>query len=259
MDINNYLERINYNGDLTLNISTLRNLQKHHLMNVPFENLDIHYGRLIELDQKRFYRKIVVEKRGGFCYELNALFRHLLESLGFDTWIISARVFDNTKGDFGPEYDHLAIIVRLNEIDFLVDVGFGEFSMHPLRLETNEIQKDPRGSFILERINDDYQVSKLDKANKTIEYKFTYRNRALSEFQDMCRFHQTSPDSHFTRKKLITRPTDQGRITLTGNTLKITEGGIMKERLEFEKEEYSRQLEKWFGINEMKLIIDSSK
>ena len=251
MNIKRYLNRINYNGDLTLNLDTLKRLQVSHILNVPFENLDIHYGHHINLDIDKIYQKIVENNRGGFCYELNGLFNKLLKMIGFETKIVSARVYDSKKDSFGDEYDHLAIIVILNKDEYLVDVGFGEFTFYPLKLQTNILQKDPRGNFIIEEIeNDYYKVSKVDGDAKSIEYKFSKKERELNEFTKMCKYHQTNSNSHFTQKRLITKPTSSGRITITGNNVKITESGKEIKEFQFEEHEFGEQLEKWFDINE---------
>ncbi|NOT46740.1 MAG: acetyltransferase, partial [Acidobacteria bacterium] len=113
MNTAKYLARIGAEPDhLEPNSETLRFLQRKHLLTVPFENLDIHWKRPIVLNTEKFYKKIVGEKRGGFCYELNGLFNALLISLGFQTRLISARVFNGTT--HGPEYDHAAIIVTID-------------------------------------------------------------------------------------------------------------------------------------------------
>lgn len=252
MNIKNYIDRINYEGDLTPNLKVLKGLQKTHLLHVPFENLDIHYGNPVNLDIDRIYHKVVVKGRGGFCYELNGLFYTLLKELGFDSTIISARVYDGKKEKFGKEYDHMAIIVRLNKIEYLVDVGFGEFVFHPLKFEMGKTQSDPRGNFAIEEYgNEYYKVSKIEREATSIEYIFTKKKRVLNEFTEMCNYHQTSPDSSFTQKSLISKPTLKGRITITGNTLKITErNALIKEHL-FAKEEYKKQLQDWFNIEEL--------
>ena len=253
MESKEYLKRINYSGDLSPNLVVLKQLQKAHLLTVPFENLDIHYDNPIELDIDKIYHKIVVKKRGGFCYELNGLFQKLLNSIGFDSKIISARVYNNKKEKFGEEYDHLAIIVKLNQNEYLIDVGFGEFTFYPLRFKINEIQIDPRGNFIIEKYKEEYyKVSKEDNGEKSIEYIFTEKERDIKEFSEMCNFHQISPDSHFTHKKLISKPTERGRITITGNSLKITESGLTKENINFNKDEYGKYLLNWFDIEELK-------
>jgi N-hydroxyarylamine O-acetyltransferase len=69
MNVDNYLARINYNGSRDVNAETLRALQVAHLLSVPFENLSIHAGEPIVLDEDALYTKIVDHRRGGFCYE----------------------------------------------------------------------------------------------------------------------------------------------------------------------------------------------
>ncbi|MGH9821503.1 MAG: arylamine N-acetyltransferase family protein, partial [Pyrinomonadaceae bacterium] len=140
-----YLSRIGIDdGDLAADGETLRILQRHNVLNIPFENLDIHWKRPIVLDTERFYRKVVEGKRGGFCYELNGLFNELLRGLGFETRLVSARVGDG-KGNFSPEYDHAAIIVTIGDDEYLTDVGFGAFAAEPLRFALDVEQMDATG------------------------------------------------------------------------------------------------------------------
>ena len=132
MDKISYLRRIGIEeNEIEPTLENLRFLQKQHLLNVPFENLDIHWKRPILLDNKKFYKKIIGEKRGGFCYELNGLFSELLKAIGYQNKIISARVFGGK--DFGAEYDHLAILTEIDGEEFLVDAGFGDFTAEPLK------------------------------------------------------------------------------------------------------------------------------
>jgi len=76
-----YLARIKYEGPLIPSLETLQGLHRAHVMTVPFENLDIHLGRSITLAPADLFRKIVVERRGGYCFELNGLFALLLEDV----------------------------------------------------------------------------------------------------------------------------------------------------------------------------------
>ena len=102
---------------------SVQDCKKNHLLNIPFENLDIHYGKTIILDPLRLQQKNPAYSKGGdFCYELNGLFYHLLWQLGFDVQMISARVNDG-QGNYGPPFDHMALVVRLEE-PWLIDVGF---------------------------------------------------------------------------------------------------------------------------------------
>src|SRR5437899_12603299 len=134
MDVQAYLRRILCQGSLTPDIDLLRSLHRAHLFTVPFENLDIHLGREIVCDESRILRKIVSERRGGFCYELNGGFAALLRALGFRVTLLSCRVA-RQDGSYGPEFDHLTLRVDLEE-PWLADVGFGEGFLEPLRLES---------------------------------------------------------------------------------------------------------------------------
>src|SRR5215208_6825945 len=128
-----YLSRIGHTGPRDPTIDTLRALHRAHLAAVPFENLDIHAGRPIRLDRSAFFRKIVGERRGGFCYELNGLFGALLEALGFEVTLLSARVA-REGGGFGPEFDHLVLLVSAGG-RWIADVGFGRSFEEPLSLD----------------------------------------------------------------------------------------------------------------------------
>src|SRR5437764_12252268 len=98
VDIQRYLERINYHGSLEPTLQTLQALHEAHLLAVPFENLDIHLGRKILLDEESLWKKIVEQGRGGFCYELNGLFAWLLRALGFQVDLLSAGVAHPSGG-----------------------------------------------------------------------------------------------------------------------------------------------------------------
>src|SRR5215212_1339106 len=111
MDLQAYLQRINYRGGRAPTAATLRDLHRAHLLAVPFENLDIHLGRPILLGQDALFDKIVRRRRGGFCYELNGLFAGLLRELGFEVTLLAAGVA-RADGGFGPEFDHLTLLVQ---------------------------------------------------------------------------------------------------------------------------------------------------
>lgn len=247
MDIQQYLERVNYAGPTNVTPGILANLQSSHLLNVPFENLDIHTNTKIDLTN--LFDKIVVRRRGGFCYELNGLFYKLLKQIGFTAKMVSARVY-NDKNGYGEEFDHMALIVKIADYNYLVDVGFGEFAFYPIKISLNEETLDPRGVFKIEPFNDKYTiVTKRNEDGLFIpEYMFSDTAREPEEFSDMCLYHQTSPDSHFTQKRVCSLPTTSGRTTLTGNTIKIKENGIVKEYHLENEEQVSTALWKYFRI-----------
>ncbi|TGE23110.1 arylamine N-acetyltransferase family protein [Hymenobacter metallicola] len=241
-----YLDRIQYAGPLATSLPVLRALQAAHLFHVPFENLDIHRGQPIHLTHS--YEKVVEAGRGGFCYELNGVFYELLTALGFTARLISARVFSSAT-TFGPEFDHMAILVTLPEGEYLVDVGFGEFTQGPLANQLGLVQTDPRGHFVLEQYDATYRVvSKLSGEGQVPEYLFTTTARTLPDFAAMCRYHQTSPASHFTQKRLCSLATETGRVTISGTTLKITQGELVEERILPDEAEFNEALARYFNV-----------
>ena len=192
------------------------------MLTVPFENLDIHLGKPIILDTRRFYRKIVVDKRGGYCYELNGCFAWLLKKMGFEVSILSAKVAGK-NGSFSPEFDHMNLLVRLEE-NLLVDVGFGDSFTEPKPIDIEDDTID-HGYFY--RIAGKNRVRILyRRANQNSpwhsQYKFSLLPRQLSDFVLRNKYQQTSPHSYFAQQRMISRLTRSGRITLTDSKLITT-------------------------------------
>jgi N-hydroxyarylamine O-acetyltransferase len=246
MDITPYLKRIDYSGSLGLTAEVLNGLHYAHLLTVPFENLDIHLGKPILLNEAQLFEKIVTQRRGGFCYELNGLFAALLRELGFDLDLLSARVCEN--GEYGPEYDHLVLRVRLKD-DWLVDVGFGDSFNKPLRLFESGDQVRSGVSYRVERGSSDWKLLRMDDPGKwRCSYCFSLLPRQLSDFKELCHYHQTSPKSSFTQKRLCTRATPEGRITLSDSRLIITTNDHRREKTLVDEKAYLSALGNHFGI-----------
>ncbi|MBS9777220.1 MAG: arylamine N-acetyltransferase [Gammaproteobacteria bacterium] len=225
MDKEKYLKRIGVCENVKPTLSNLIMLHEQHLLNIPFENWDIHDNIPIALDTSRLFDKIVNKKRGGFCYELNGLFYFLLTSLGFQAKLIAARVYSSDSDNYGPEFDHMAIVVTIDNSNYLVDIGFGEFILHPLKITVDKRLHDSRGKFIFKQ--DDYGlvIRKINSNNENESHQPLYllntSPRQLDDFAEMCHYHQTSPDSHFTSKLILSLATPNGRITISGNNLII--------------------------------------
>lgn len=242
-----YLQRINYTGPLDPTAKTLRALHQAHLLAVPFENLDIDLGRPIIPDEAPLFRKIVEGRRGGFCYELNGLFAALLRELGFEVTLLSARVA-RQAGGFGPEFDHLTLLVQLEE-RWLADVGFGESFREPLRLDEPGEQAQKMGAYRLTREGEEWIYGERDEAQAwQPQYQFTLQPRQLTDFAGMCRYHQSSPESHFTQKRICSLATPEGRVTLSDMRLIITQNGVREERELAGQVAYESALGEWFGV-----------
>lgn len=248
MNIQKYIERINYHGSLAPSAQTLRELQLAHLLTVPFENLSVHHKEAIVLQNEALFDKIVTRRRGGFCYELNGLFAGLLRALGFQVEMLSAGVA-RANGAFGPEFDHMMLMVTLNE-PWLVDVGFGDGFREPLRLDDRAVQPQYARAY---RLAADGQRLILMEQKENEEWKAQYRFGLqpydFPNYEEMCHYQQTSPDSTFTKGRVCTRATPEGRITLSKMRLITTTlKGERQEREVANEDEYAILLAKHFGI-----------
>ena len=248
MQVQSYLNRIGINKIKTPSLEFLTELQIRHLLSIPFEDLDIPERR-IELDLNKIYQKIIPTKRGGFCYELNGLFHWLLTSLGFKVDMLSARVFNSQKNEFGPEFDHMTLLVQFPKIDkhYLADVGFGDSFRTPIEIYGGEV-KDVSGHYRIKGGNNT-SVLQLNNENDWIpQYSFSLAPRKFSDYKQMCDFQQDNPVSHFRIRKICTIATETGRITLSNYSLTITEGQS-KNKITFEaREEFNAYLKKYFDM-----------
>jgi N-hydroxyarylamine O-acetyltransferase len=216
-----YLERMEYHGPVTPTAETLRRLHVAHMMAVPFENLSIHAGEPIVLEDEALFEKIVNRRRGGFCYELNGLFAWLLRSLGFRVTMLAAEVA-NARGEWGPPFDHMTLLVTLEE-RWLADVGFGDSFLEPLRLEPHTEQAQGPRAYRLDPQDGRLVVMRrLDDAPWKPQYRFDLTSYEFADYEEMCRYHQTSPDSHFTRSRICSMATADGRVTISGQRLILT-------------------------------------
>lgn len=254
IDIDPYLNRLKLTHQKP-SLKYLKQIHKAHLLNIPFENLDIHYQNKIILDIEKIYNKIITRKRGGFCYELNSMIFHLLSNIGFDCQLLSA----NVKGskEWGPPFDHMVVLVKIDQINWLVDVGFGNLFVEPKKLVTNEPQLDYNNYYRFEKDPDERYLLKKSKDNSLYNtiYRFDLSSHELIEFLPMCNYHQESDQSIFTQNKLITQLFANGRITLTDRKLKLELNGELKEIPIMNEDEFLSKLENHFDINSHNLIM----
>ncbi|MFG3123166.1 arylamine N-acetyltransferase [Streptomyces sp. NPDC048201] len=220
-----YLRRIGAQRPASPTTEALRDLHSRHLRTVPFENLSIHLGEPVVLEEEALLDKVVGARRGGFCYELNGTFGLLLTELGYDVQLLAGRVHGDEG--LGIPYDHLALRVRtVDGGDLLADVGFGAHSHGPLAFGERGDQADPGGTFRVVEAGDDVDVLRDGRP----QYRLERRPRSLRDFRAGAWWHSTSPESRFTRSLVCSRITaDGGRITLSGRTSTTTDAAGRKE------------------------------
>ncbi len=243
-----YLERIGYGGPLHPTAQVLARLHWRHLISVPFENLDIHLGRPIVLGEAAFYDKIVEHGRGGYCYELNGSFAALLKGIGFNVSMLSARVA-NEDGGFTPDFDHMALLVRMKD-SWLVDVGFGDSFSQPKRFDNPRPQRENGRAYRVTDVSGGRLLSQWDEKNSwKPQYLFTLRHRKLEDFAPRNLYQQTSPDSHFRKGPVCTRLSSEGRLTLTDKKFIVTRASKRFERPLKNPTEFRTLLHSQFGID----------
>lgn len=259
IDVGDYLTRIKLSRK-TPSLLYLKELQKAHLLHIPFENLDIHYRNKITLNYSSIFEKLIQNKRGGFCYELNGLFYHLLYHLGFNCYLISAKVYNVDTDEWGNNFDHMAIIVEIDNEKYLVDVGFGNGPISPLKVDSKEMQMDYTRYWKMTIDPDENLIlqESADSAYFKSRYLFTSEERQFIEFMEMCEYHQTSPKSKFTQQKIITKFTSTGRVSLTDKKINLLELGIEQEWPIMNEDEFLSKLEQHFGISFKQLTNFSS-
>ena len=226
-------------------LETLKHIQWQALLVLPFENLDIHLGRRISLDLEALYRKIVVNGRGGFCYELNECFYQCLAAMGYEVERLEGRV---ELGGAGAPFDHQCTLVRLDGNRWMADIGMGDSTMSPLRLDDDEPQTDGRSWFRVAKRDGFLEVFRqFDPGEWSKMLILNLKPQPWESFADRCHWHQTAPESVFVHKRMCTLATESGRISLSGNTLK--EIGEEASERHISEPEYPAVLHERFGIS----------
>lgn len=229
-----YLERIGVDEKPPVTIEGLARIQAAHLENVPFENLEIvERAHPIALDEASLFDKIVTRRRGGICYELNFLYAHALQALGFDVHLMGSQV-----NPAGGDYDHVFVMVEDPQVPdalWLTDVGFAYNFAVPLRFAVDEVQSDGRCSYRIEAYESDqktrYRLMRLgDGAEDELMFAFAHVNRSEEEFIPRATFYSTDDSSRFRKGPLVCIDGSEGRITLSMRHLIETKDGIRHER-----------------------------
>ncbi|MED4729931.1 arylamine N-acetyltransferase [Aneurinibacillus migulanus] len=249
MNVQAYLNRIQFPllaADIRPTLSCLAELQKQHLLHVPFGNLDVLSSVPIVLSPERLYEKIILRHREGFCYELNGLFCWLLRELGFSAHLVAATVHAGDD-EWSVDGSHATILVHLEQ-PYLVDVGFGDSARVPLPL-TGEEREDVSGMYriIPHERPGMYDLQKRTEGEWIVKNRFSITPKELAEFHAVCEYTQTSPESHFTVRRIVTQAMTDGRVTLSGNEVTVTKKGE-KTKFTLEEAEIPTFLRNSFGI-----------
>jgi N-hydroxyarylamine O-acetyltransferase len=235
VDLNAYCSRIGYHSPLAPTIETLRALLIHHPAAITYENIDVLLDRGIDLSPQAVDDKLIHRRRGGYCYEQNALFKRVLSAIGFQVEGLVARVQWTAPVEAPPRRrSHMALRVIMDDVPWLADVGFGScVPTAPLRLDTTQAQATQHETF---RVLP-FQGALAVQARILDEWKSLYELASDScldhDYDPLNWFAATHPTSHFRDSLKVARTTPEARYTLLNDrlTTRTSDGHIERQIL----------------------------
>ncbi|MDR2606144.1 MAG: arylamine N-acetyltransferase [Oscillospiraceae bacterium] len=243
-----YLDRIRFSGGTEPNYDTLYKLHTGHTFNIPFENLDVANKLPISLALDALFDKLVTRNRGGYCFEMNGLFSHVLQTVGFAVTPLLARTAF-APGKYSAKL-HEVLLVEFEGSRYLADVGYGNNGIaaplplvtrqeHKQFADTYRFQLDADAGYILERKEGAYWLPM---------YAFTTEPCIPEDYEVSNHYTATHPSSFFRMAKFATMPTPEGRITLMGGTFKTVANGETTEIAVSSDEEFDKILLERFNL-----------
>lgn len=231
-DISAYFRRINYTGPAAADTATLHALMRHQLFSIPFENGDVQAGKVVSLVPEDIADKLLRQKRGGYCYEVNGLFAMALEALGIRWRFVAARPM------FYPvrrPKTHMALIAEIDGRQWLCDLGFGSYGIRaPMALDMldTDIRQDFDTFRLTRNAEGEYLLQARVEGKWASQYGFDLSPQEWIDFVPANYLNSTHPDAIFVQKLLVIQHHPEGRQILLGNVLKtITAQGVETQQL----------------------------
>jgi N-hydroxyarylamine O-acetyltransferase len=249
-ELDAYFERIGFEGRAAPTLSTLRRLHALHPAAIPFESLSAFLGEEIPLDIDSLQRKLVHGGRGGWCFEQNLLFAHVLRAIGFELTTLAARVRWNAPPDALRPRSHMLLAVRLNEGEYIADVGFGGLVFTgPLKLETGIEQETPHEPFrITEPRQGTYLVEARVAGTWQALYTFDLNEQTVPDYEVSNWYLAHHPQSQFVTGLIAARSEPGARHALRGGRYSIHRPGGTESRELATAADLRRTLEGPIGI-----------
>jgi N-hydroxyarylamine O-acetyltransferase len=222
IDLDAYFRRIGFAGAAGPNRATLDALHRLHPQAIAFENLDPLLGQPVRLDAAALEDKLVRSGRGGYCYEQNLLFMHVLKALGFDVHGLAARVVRGVAEGVITARAHMLLGVDLDGGRYIADVGFGGLTLTaPLSLDADGAQRTAHEPFRLVRSGDEFVLqAEIGRSWQPI-YRFDLQRQFQVDYEIASWYQSTSPHSYFTANLMAARPVPGVRYALRNNELSV--------------------------------------
>jgi N-hydroxyarylamine O-acetyltransferase len=228
--LQDYLQRIEFPHSVRADLASLRAVMRHQLFSIPFENTEVQAGKVPSLVPDDIVQKLVVQRRGGYCYEVNGLFAMVLHALGVPYYFVAARPM------FYPvrrPRTHMAVVATLDSEPWLFDLGFGSHGIRaPMSLQRlDEPVDQDDDAFMLSRTEESEFLlrAKVDDHWHN-QYSFSATPVEWVDFSPMNWLNATHPDAVFVQKLLVIRHHEAGRTVLLGNVLKNVVHGATTQR-----------------------------
>lgn len=224
---------------------------KQYMLTVPFENINVQNGVPISVDIDDLYDKIINQHRGGFCYEMNHFFGTYLDAKGFTVYRMSATVHQ-PGGTFSPDGSHMSLVVPIEGVNYVADVGFGDLPLQALpitNLDPTQPVTDITGEFRAISENEaTYKVQKLENDEWVTRYQAYNAPKQVSDFSDMIEYNSSNPESIFVQQLIVTKPQTYGRATMSFNHLTLSKPSN-KEKSEVTSNNYRKILKDYFNLD----------
>lgn len=252
INIKLYFERISYKGTTDVSVETLRKIHATQVFAIPFENLAIHEEvnvnnpkDFIALDAESLFKKLVIDKRGGYCHENNELLALVLIELGFKVTRLAARVLTAPN----LPKSHKLLMVTIDNQQWLADVGFGGYGLfEPIPLVPNQAVKQHGDCFKLVYDKEKYVLQILNGTVWKSLYSFDREPVSAADYVQMNYFVSHHPDSIFVKNRVCVMPRPEGRVILNNYQLKVITNKKEKTIVIKDETEYFAALAIYFGI-----------
>ena len=211
-----YLQRLGYDSPPAPSLRTLQDLQLRHVCSFAFENLSSLMRLPVPIDLASVEQKVLLEGRGGYCYELNQMFLALLQELGFDARGITGRVVMGGPPDARTARTHRLSLVTLDGVRYITDVGFGGMvPSSPLLLDTEVVQATAHEPYRVTFDGHDSYTLWVQVANEWRGlYVFDLQVQATIDYEIGNWYVSTHPDSVFVGQLKVARLAAGERHTL---------------------------------------------
>lgn len=214
-----------------------------HQKIITFNNLAVFYRpqEILNLEIGPLFEKVILRGEGGYCFENNKVFYHLLKSLGFEVEAKLARVIYDREERDAPR-THRTTIVTIEGEKYIADVGFGR-DAPPIAIPFNSFHQSE--NYQLTRKDNSYVLQLLKGSSIINLYSFDDGIYLEPDFNVANYYTNTHPSSKFTKELIIARM-DQGVIEfINGKVYSRIEKGERENREIMNQQDFDSYLQRF--------------